>query len=146
MDGRSHPALILLHFHSHAELDLLLLSQLAEEGLDLPVPKILVGGNRDIERMEAILQRGAADFLALCRPLIREPGLPKRWQEGQGKAGCDCISCNSCVYDMFTHVNRGEPWVTTCLARDDPSQVKKAQEWLTSWVAHNTLPSFHNEP
>jgi 2,4-dienoyl-CoA reductase-like NADH-dependent reductase (Old Yellow Enzyme family) len=35
------------------------------EGLDLEIPVILTGGNRDVERLEAILQRGAVDFIGL---------------------------------------------------------------------------------
>jgi 2,4-dienoyl-CoA reductase-like NADH-dependent reductase (Old Yellow Enzyme family) len=73
------------------------------EQLDLPVPIILVGGNRDIERLEAILQGGKVDFIALCRPLIREPDLPNRWRAGIGKRLPECVSCNSCIYAMINH-------------------------------------------
>ena len=36
-------------------------------------PLILVGGLRTVKVMEEILEEGAADFISLCRPLIREP-------------------------------------------------------------------------
>jgi 2,4-dienoyl-CoA reductase-like NADH-dependent reductase (Old Yellow Enzyme family) len=64
----------------------------AREATDLPL--ILVGGFRSKSVMERILEEGTADFISLCRPLIREPDLPQRLQEGQDKASC--ISCNRC--------------------------------------------------
>ncbi|NIA15696.1 MAG: NADH:flavin oxidoreductase [Nitrospiraceae bacterium] len=79
--------------------------------LDLSVPVILVGGNRSIEGMEGLLQKGTADFFALARPLIREPGLPKRWLEGRGPEAPECESCNACLLSL--------KWgPTRCLARD----------------------------
>lgn len=59
------------------------------------VPVMMVGGLRRLEQMEAFLRDGEADFMALCRPLIREPGLIERWAGGELKEP-DCISCNAC--------------------------------------------------
>jgi len=109
------------------------------ETLALDIPVILVGGNRDIERLEEIVRQGKVDFIAMCRPLISEPDLPNRWLEGQGSSGAECISCNSCLYDMWVHVERGEPWVATCLVKHDRARVKAAQEWLSSWVEKNVV-------
>jgi len=67
------------------------------ENLRLSVPILLVGGNRNIERMESILHEGHVSFFSLCRPLINEPGLPQRWLEGRGKETTDCVSCNACL-------------------------------------------------
>ena len=104
------------------------------ERLDLEIPVILVGGNRDVERLEAILGGGKVDFISLCRPLIREPDLPERWREGRGDSAAACISCNSCLYDMYTSLDRGQPGIVTCLATDDPGRVGEAQRWLNSFV------------
>jgi len=109
------------------------------ERLDVDIPLILVGGNRDVERLEEIVRRGSVDFIGLCRPLISEPALPNRWLEGQGSSGTDCISCNSCVYDMLVQLERGDPWVATCLFKHDRQQVRTAQRWLASWVKENTV-------
>ncbi|MBP2000168.1 2,4-dienoyl-CoA reductase-like NADH-dependent reductase (Old Yellow Enzyme family) [Paenibacillus shirakamiensis] len=65
--------------------------------IKLSIPLLLVGGHRQIDRMEAILQEGNVDFLSLCRPLISEPNLPNRWLHGEGKEKADCISCNACL-------------------------------------------------
>ncbi len=59
------------------------------------VPVILVGGMRSVSIMEKVIDEGKADFISLCRPLIREPNLPARIRDGKEKA--DCISCNGCM-------------------------------------------------
>lgn len=69
----------------------------AVEHLDIDTPIILVGGNRNADLLEELLQTNTIDFIALSRPLISEPDLPVRWLEGKGRAGTDCVSCNSCL-------------------------------------------------
>lgn len=59
------------------------------------VPLILVGGNRSFRMAEEILSEGIADYLAMCRPLIREPGLINRWKSGD-HAKSACLSDNQC--------------------------------------------------
>jgi 2,4-dienoyl-CoA reductase-like NADH-dependent reductase (Old Yellow Enzyme family) len=58
-------------------------------------PLCLVAGLRSLTVMEQIVASGSADLLALCRPLIREPGLIKRWKEGDLRPA-ECISCGGC--------------------------------------------------
>lgn len=61
------------------------------------VPIIAIGGINSLEFAEQILKEGSADFIALSRPLIREPNLPNRWLKGEGDSGVECIYCNGCV-------------------------------------------------
>jgi 2,4-dienoyl-CoA reductase-like NADH-dependent reductase (Old Yellow Enzyme family) len=103
------------------------------EQLELPVPVILVGGNRDIEKLEAIVQDGKVDFIALCRPLIREPDLPNRWCLGIGKRLPECVSCNSCIYAMFIHPGEPEPGLVSCICKSNKKLHQKAQKWLVTW-------------
>jgi len=63
----------------------------------LSCPIILVGGMRSRATMQRILDGGKVDFISICRPLIREPDLPKKLKKGQSAA--TCASCNAC----FTH-------------------------------------------
>jgi len=78
----------------------------AAESIDVNVPVILTGGNRSIGRLEKVLQNSRrVDFFGIARPLIREPGLPKRWLEGQGGDVAKCIHCNGC----FGTIMRGGP-------------------------------------
>lgn len=58
-------------------------------------PIILVGGIRSYRAVNHILKTGAADLVSMSRPLIREPGLIRRWKEGDRKKA-KCISCNQC--------------------------------------------------
>ncbi len=69
----------------------------------LSVPLILVGGNRSIQVAERLVNGGFADYISMCRPLIREPDLINRWRAGDlGKAAC--VSDNMC----FKPAQRGE--------------------------------------
>jgi 2,4-dienoyl-CoA reductase-like NADH-dependent reductase (Old Yellow Enzyme family) len=61
----------------------------------LKVPIITVGGLRSPGVISKILSDGVADYVALCRPFIREPHLIKRWKGGD-LARATCISCNEC--------------------------------------------------
>lgn len=60
------------------------------------IPVIAVGGIRDLEMAEEIVQQGEADLVSLSRPLISEPGLIARWRKGD-KTPARCISCNKCL-------------------------------------------------
>jgi 2,4-dienoyl-CoA reductase-like NADH-dependent reductase (Old Yellow Enzyme family) len=57
---------------------------------------VLVGGLRRTETMERILASGDADFIALARPLIREPDLVSQIERGR-RGRVDCTSCNLCL-------------------------------------------------
>jgi len=58
-------------------------------------PVIVVGGFRSYEVAEKALRDDGMDYIAMARPLIREPGLPNRWLQGD-RSPAKCISCNSC--------------------------------------------------
>jgi 2,4-dienoyl-CoA reductase-like NADH-dependent reductase (Old Yellow Enzyme family) len=66
------------------------------------VPLILVGGLRSLPSMERILERGDAELVSLCRPLIREPLLIRRFREGRAQQPT-CISCNRCFAAVATN-------------------------------------------
>jgi len=87
-DGNSRRGLV----HETDEAYFLPIARKARLVTDLPI--ILVGGMRSLAVMTRILDEGAADFIALSRPLIREPDLPNRFRAGQPKA--TCVSCGQC--------------------------------------------------
>lgn len=60
------------------------------------VPIIAVAGIRSLDLAEDIIRSGDADLVSMCRPLIREPGLPSRWESGDTRPST-CISCNGCL-------------------------------------------------
>jgi 2,4-dienoyl-CoA reductase-like NADH-dependent reductase (Old Yellow Enzyme family) len=59
------------------------------------VPLMLVGGIRTFETAERVVTDGVADYVALCRPFIREPGLVNRWKSGDRKPA-SCLSDSRC--------------------------------------------------
>jgi 2,4-dienoyl-CoA reductase-like NADH-dependent reductase (Old Yellow Enzyme family) len=63
---------------------------------------ILVGGMRRIETMEEIVASGDADFIAMARPLIREPDLVRQIAAGRIRR-VDCTSCNLCLMHEGHH-------------------------------------------
>jgi 2,4-dienoyl-CoA reductase-like NADH-dependent reductase (Old Yellow Enzyme family) len=58
-------------------------------------PVMVVGGFRSHEVAEKALQDKGMDYIAMARPLIREPDLANRWLQGD-RSPSKCISCNSC--------------------------------------------------
>ena len=59
------------------------------------VPVVLVGGLRSIKKINEILNETNIAYISLSRPLIREPNLINRWQQGNTTPS-KCVSCNSC--------------------------------------------------
>jgi 2,4-dienoyl-CoA reductase-like NADH-dependent reductase (Old Yellow Enzyme family) len=64
------------------------------------IPLILVGGMRSLERIDEVLMSGVVEMISMSRPFIREPGLMRRWKEGDRKPA-RCISCNLCLSKIF---------------------------------------------
>lgn len=58
-------------------------------------PVICVGGFRSSQIACAAVETHGMDFIALSRPLIREPSLPHLWEKNE-KDTAACISCNGC--------------------------------------------------
>ncbi len=58
-------------------------------------PVMAVGGFRSLEIIQKCLEKDGIDFISMSRPLIREPNLPARWENGDTNPA-KCISCNKC--------------------------------------------------
>jgi 2,4-dienoyl-CoA reductase-like NADH-dependent reductase (Old Yellow Enzyme family) len=58
-------------------------------------PVMVVGGFRSYEVAEKAIRDDGMDYISMARPLIREPGLPNCWLQGD-RSPAKCISCNSC--------------------------------------------------
>ena len=65
------------------------------------IPVVLVGGIRDIETMEEILNSSNIRYFGIVRPLICEPDLIKRWKNGD-RSKAKCITCNTCLRNKST--------------------------------------------
>jgi 2,4-dienoyl-CoA reductase-like NADH-dependent reductase (Old Yellow Enzyme family) len=69
----------------------------------IKTPLMLVGGIRSYEVADKLVEEGTADYVSLCRPLIREPNLISRWQRGDTRKAT-CLSDNLC----FGPTGKGE--------------------------------------
>lgn len=67
---------------------------------NVQVPLLLVGGNRSYEVAAGLLAEGAADYISLSRPLIREADLIRRWEDGDRRPAA-CVSDNLCFAPAF---------------------------------------------
>jgi 2,4-dienoyl-CoA reductase-like NADH-dependent reductase (Old Yellow Enzyme family) len=76
------------------------------------VPLMLVGGIRSLEWARRVVSEGIADYISLCRPLIREPGLIGRWKSGDTTKSA-CVSDNDC----FKPALKGESVYCTAVAK-----------------------------
>ncbi len=63
---------------------------------------ILVGGLRTTATMRDVLTSGDADFLAMARPLIREPDIVRQIESGR-EGLVACTSCNLCLMHEGHH-------------------------------------------
>lgn len=62
-------------------------------------PKLLVctvGSIMNIDQAETILVAGQADFVAMCRPLLADPEMPRKYALGKQGDHRPCIRCQYC--------------------------------------------------
>ncbi len=59
------------------------------------VPVISVCGHRSLGKINEWLNKGNISAISMSRPLISEPNLVNRWQNGD-ESRARCISCNQC--------------------------------------------------
>jgi 2,4-dienoyl-CoA reductase-like NADH-dependent reductase (Old Yellow Enzyme family) len=89
---------------------------------------ILVGGLRSIDTIDQIFSETGISAISMSRPLIREPGLIKRWKEGDRKDAA-CIACNGCF----------NPKGTKCfftLGEEEKAVQKEIMKFMSSLGGH----------
>lgn len=63
---------------------------------EINVPISSVGGFRTFKQVEEAVAIPKIDAVSICRPLIREPQLIKRWMEGNTSSAA-CVACGGCL-------------------------------------------------
>jgi len=58
-------------------------------------PVMVVGGYRSHDIVQQTIEKEGIDYVAMSRPLIREPDLAKRWRTGD-TSPAECGSCGGC--------------------------------------------------
>jgi 2,4-dienoyl-CoA reductase-like NADH-dependent reductase (Old Yellow Enzyme family) len=76
------------------------LSQAHEFKKRVDIPIILVGGIRAVQMIERLLSEEMLDYVAMCRPFIREPHLVRRWKSGD-RSPSSCRTCGRCLLKAF---------------------------------------------
>lgn len=69
--------------------------EIAAELADTPTDVGVVGGFRTFQDMEHVLETTDIAFISMSRPLLRQPDLPKLWENGDTDPAT-CISCSRC--------------------------------------------------
>jgi 2,4-dienoyl-CoA reductase-like NADH-dependent reductase (Old Yellow Enzyme family)/thioredoxin reductase len=72
------------------------------EVVDLPI--IVAGRLGDAKDIEDVLDRGQASFVALGRPLVADPDLPRKLAQGQPE---QVLACGSCLQGCLASVKAG---------------------------------------
>jgi len=55
-----------------------------------------VGSIMSIDRAEYIIANGMADFVSMCRPLLADPEMPRKYAEGREDEHRPCLRCQFC--------------------------------------------------
>lgn len=90
--GRKNPARLKINIPEKEAYNLEPALRIKEAGT---CPVMVVGGFRSYEVAQKVFEDDGMDYIAMARPLIREPGLANRWLQGD-RSPAECISCNRC--------------------------------------------------
>ncbi len=96
------------------------------------LPVIAAGRLGEPERMERVLGEGLADLVALARPLLADPDLPRKIVEERTD---EIVLCGSCLQGCLARVRRGEP--ISCIVNPEAGHlfaVPRAKEPLKVMV------------
>ena len=66
------------------------------------LPVVAFGRIKDPDMAERMLELGEADLIGMARPLVADPDLPRKIQEGRSDEIRACIGCNDgCIYQVM---------------------------------------------
>ena len=60
-----------------------------------------VGSITSLDYAEEILANGWADFVAMCRPLMADPDMPRKYAENRPEDRRPCLRCDTCVRHLM---------------------------------------------
>ena len=60
-----------------------------------------VGSIMSLDYAEEIIANGWADFVAMCRPLMADPDMPRKYAENRSEDRRPCLRCNTCTKHLF---------------------------------------------
>ena len=60
-----------------------------------------VGSITSLDYAEEIIANGWADFVAMCRPLMADPDMPRKYAEDRPEDRRPCLRCDTCTKHLF---------------------------------------------
>ena len=60
-----------------------------------------VGSIMSLDYAEEIIKNGWADFVSMCRPLMADPDMPKKYAEDRPEDRRPCLRCNACMNHLM---------------------------------------------
>ncbi len=60
-----------------------------------------VGSIMSLDYAEEILSNGWADFVSMCRPLMADPDMPRKYAEDRPEDRRPCLRCNACMNHLM---------------------------------------------
>ena len=60
-----------------------------------------VGSITSLDYAEEIISKGWADFVAMCRPLMADPDMPRKYAENRPEDRRPCLRCDSCTKHLM---------------------------------------------
>ena len=61
-----------------------------------------VGSIVSLDYAEEIIASGWADFVSMCRPLMADPDMPRKYAEGRPEDRRPCLRCDACARHLMT--------------------------------------------
>jgi 2,4-dienoyl-CoA reductase-like NADH-dependent reductase (Old Yellow Enzyme family)/thioredoxin reductase len=95
-------------------------AEAVKKKIDSPV---IVAGKIPPEAAAETVKDGKADFIALGRPLLADPELPRKLREGRQEEICPCLYCNNCMRSKWRSCT-----VNPFLYREEKAQVAPAEQ------------------
>ena len=92
-----------------------------------------VGSIMSLDEAEEILANGWADFTAMCRPLIADPQMPRKYAENRPEDRRPCLRCDACAIRLGSGDGVGtRPRVINCAVNP--------YSGLTTELDHGVVP------
>jgi len=89
---------------------------------EVSIPVMVAGRLGTSDRIRTVLRQGMADVVALGRPLLADPDLPRKMREGRED---EIMACGGCLQGCLASVKSGEPLgcvINPELGREDEAE------------------------
>ena len=95
---------------------------------ELSIPVAVAGAISTPELAEVVLKEDKADFVVMGRPIVADPYLPLKAQEGRQKDICPCIRCGECVSTKGLYVGAVTCAVNVTVGREGEFKITPVAE------------------